>query len=820
MDLNQGFMQLPIAEEDRDKTAIATTMGLFQFLRLPYGLVTAPSEFSRLMGEVLRGMQWRECLVYMDDIIVPCSVVQQGLIRLEHVFQRLRAANLKLKPKKCSFFQKSVKVLGHIVSSEGIRTDHTKTEAVRDWPTPQNAKDLKSFLGLSAYYMRFVENYSNIAKPLYKLCSKSIKFTWTEEAEKSFQALKTALTTTPILAYPISGLPFSLDTDCSKFASGAVLGQVQNGKERVIAYMSKTLTPSEIKYCVTRKELLAVVTALKHFHHYLYGQEVLLRTDNAAVSWLRRLKDPCGQMARWLQYIDTYNLKITHRPGRLHANADALSRNPCKVCARYEKSNSTVNNVREIVSGNNSDQNETVCVTTRLNQQSVENEAPRTVLLDGWSATDIKMEQLQDPDIGPLLVAAEAKERPDWNKVAGRSANSKLLWNQWDRLEVHGGVLHRRWLPENGIEKLQLIVPKTKRIDLLYFYHDIPTAGHLGVDKMLDRIRNDFFWPAITQDVKNYCAKCIICAARKPSKPAHAPLGETAVGAMMEKVAMDILGPLPTTDKGNRYVLVIADVFTKYTEAVALPDQEAKTVATAFVDTFVTRMGTPMTILSDQGTNFESELFKDMCSILGIKKISTSVARPQANSVVERFNRTLLTMLTAYCSENQKSWDIYLQQVMMAFRASKSASTGFTPNLMAFGREVTLPVTAVIGLPPGEHLTPSQHVNNLQNNMVKAHEIARHNLQKNAQYQKRYYDRSAKDRKLQVGQPVWLFEPSKKPCKKLAPRWQGPYLVVKIIDDLIYMIKKSLRKPAKAHHIDKLRPYNGNELPKWFKRVL
>ena len=177
-------MQLPIAEEDRDKTAIATTMGLFQFLRLPYGLVTAPSEFSRLMGEVLRGMQWRECLVYMDDIIVPCSVVQQGLIRLEHVFQRLRAANLKLKPKKCSFFQKSVKVLGHIVSSEGIRTDHTKTEAVRDWPTPQNAKDLKSFLGLSAYYMRFVENYSNIAKPLYKLCSKSIKFTWTEEAEK------------------------------------------------------------------------------------------------------------------------------------------------------------------------------------------------------------------------------------------------------------------------------------------------------------------------------------------------------------------------------------------------------------------------------------------------------------------------------------------------------------------------------------------------------------------------------------------------------------------------------------------------------------
>ena len=753
MDLNQGFLQMPVAPESRDKTAFATSLGLFQFLRLPYGLVTAPSEFSRLMGEVLRGLQWKECLVYMDDIIVPGKTVDETLHRLEHVFQRLEKAGLKLKPKKCTFFQKSVKVLGHVVSATGVTTDEDKISAVLKWPTPTSAKQLKSFLGLATYYKRFVKDFSKIAKPLYQLCHKNVKYSWNPEANTAFEALKEALTTAPVLAYPSEDLPFCLDTDASDHALGAVLSQTQDGQERVIAYMSKTLNDSETRYCVTRKELLAVVTALKHFHHYLYGQEVLVRTDNAAVSWIRSLKNPTGQIARWLQYIETYNLTVTHRPGYLHTNADALSRAPCKSCKHQEKLNQAEQDQIEAASQlsppmtppNNPPDNLNDPLPIRATTRGQQNKAVSQqisfspVLLDGWLPNDVHHEQVQDRDIGPIATAMETGQRPEWNRISQYSPSTKALWRQWDRLERHGNMLYRRWITENERdEKVQLVVPISRRQEVLHNYHDIPTAGHLSSDKMLDRIRQLFYWPGMTKDIISYCEKCDPCAARKPAKLTRAPLGEQSVGASMEKVAVDILGPLPVSEKGNRFILVIVDLFTKYTEAVPLPNQEALTVANAFIDNFVTRLGVPLMLLSDHGTNFESKLFMDMCEILDIKKVTTSIARPQANGSVERFNRTLASMLTMYCSKNQNQWDRYLQQVMMAYRASKHAATGLSPNMMTFGREINLPMTAVIGRPPQEDVSVEQHIESIQQKLVEAHEQARQSLQKQAAYQKRH----------------------------------------------------------------------------------
>ena len=336
MDLNSGFWQVGMAPEDREKTAFATSsLGLLQFTVMPFGLANSASTFERLMENVLRGLQWIECLLYMDDILSPSRTFEDGIKRLENIFCRLLEASLKLKPSKCLFFQKQAKFLGHIVSKDGITTDQEKTEAVKNWPVPKTAKHVRSFLGLCSYYRRFVQNFAQIAKPLHKLCEKSSKFQWTDESQLAFQKLKDALTSAPILTYPREGHPFILDTDASNKAVGAVLSQKQEGHERVIAYMSKTMNKHETSYCTTRKELLAVVTAMKTFHSYLYGQQVLLRTDNAAVSWLRNLKRPTGQVARWVQQLETYNLTIVHRAGIKHSNADALSRIPglCKAAA-------------------------------------------------------------------------------------------------------------------------------------------------------------------------------------------------------------------------------------------------------------------------------------------------------------------------------------------------------------------------------------------------------------------------------------------------------------------------------------------------------
>lgn len=358
MDLNSGFWQVGMAEDHKEKTAFSTSLGLFHFKVMPFGLCNSPSTLSRLLEDVLRGLQWEECLLYMDDIIVPGSTFAEALQRLENIFERLRDANLKLKPSKCNLFQKSVKFLGHVVSEEGVQTDPDKTEAIKNWPIPTTPKDVRSFLGLCSYYRRFVHGFANTAKPLHKLCEKNVKFIWTDECQQAFDALKTALMTPPVLAYPIPEKTFILDTDASDRATGAVLSQMHADGEHVIAYMSKAMNKHEQSYCVTRKELLAVVNALKHFNSYLYGQAVLLRTDNSAVSWVRNLKNPMGQMARWLQEIENYDLTVTHRPGSKHTNADAMSRNPCKVCTRQDKDQDDQCNTVRVITRGQAEENE------------------------------------------------------------------------------------------------------------------------------------------------------------------------------------------------------------------------------------------------------------------------------------------------------------------------------------------------------------------------------------------------------------------------------------------------------------------------------
>lgn len=833
MDLNSGFWQIMVEPEDQMKTAFATSQGLYQFKVMPFGLVNAPSSFQRLMENVLRGIQWVESLLYMDDIITPGSSVQESLRRLENVFKRLKEANLKLKPSKCIFFQRSVNFLGHVVSEEGVHTSPDKIQAVVDWPIPKNAKQVRSFLGLASYYRKFVKGFADIARPLHKICEKNSKFIWSNECAGAFAALKAALTSAPVLAYPkCDGKRFILDTDASDMAVGAVLSQEQNGQEVVIAYMSKTMNKHEQSYCVTRKELLAVVTALRNFHSYLYGQEILLRTDNAAVSWMRSLKTPSGQMARWLQEVSTYNLIVTHRPGRKHGNADALSRKPCQACLHQQKLNETSLdcsiNQEEGVTDSYVDPKHTVLATTRNQEQQKQKQqlTMNQCLLNGWDPTEMGQEQLKDPNIGIIYTAKlDGNPRPEWNCVSSGSAHLKTLWRQWDRLEMHASMLYRKWSNSDDVDStLQLIVPDSRILQVLKLSHDIPSAGHLGTDKTLKRIQQSFYWPAMSDAVRRYIKSCDSCTARKLSrKKNRAPLGTYLVGEPMERVAIDILGPLPLSKSGKRYILVMADCFTKWTESVAIPNQEAKTVAEAFVNHFVCRFGVPLQLHSDQGKCFESKLFHEMCSLLDIDKTRTTSMRPQSNGTVERFNRTLISMLTMYCNENQDNWDVYLPQVMMAYRSSAHASTQVSPNRMVLGREITLPLQAVIGRPASEEMTEpdvESYVQNLQDKLVEAHSLGRINLRKASSYQKRHYDSKAKPKSYSQGQLVWLHDPSRKVgvCSKLKNHWKGPFLITRVVDDLICLVKQGARQKAKAYHIDRLWPYQGRLVPTWIKR--
>ncbi|GBM92433.1 Retrovirus-related Pol polyprotein from transposon 297 [Araneus ventricosus] len=291
LDLKSGYWQVEIQPEDKEKTAFTTGEGLWQFKIMPFELCNVPATFERLMETVLRGLTSETCLVYLDDIIIVGRTFEEHLNNIP----------------------------------DGVRTDPEKSKAVVDWPRPETVYDLRSFLGLCTYYRHFVRNFSTIARPLHKLTEARSNFNWTEECEKSFNSLKQALITSPVLIYPRTDKEFILDTDASNERIGAVLSQKIGNEDCVIAYFSKSLGKPERNYCVTRKELLAIVKSIENFHHYFYEPEFLLRTDHASLRWLLNFRESEGQIARWIQRLQEYDFKIQHRKGTSHENADALS---------------------------------------------------------------------------------------------------------------------------------------------------------------------------------------------------------------------------------------------------------------------------------------------------------------------------------------------------------------------------------------------------------------------------------------------------------------------------------------------------------------
>ncbi|GBM92206.1 Retrovirus-related Pol polyprotein from transposon 297 [Araneus ventricosus] len=312
---------------------------------------------------------------------------------------------------------KEVSYLGHIISADGVKTDPEKTNAVVDWPRPETVHDLRSFLGLCTYYRRFVRNFSAIARPLHKLTEARSNFNWTEECEKSFNSLKQALITSPVLTYPRTDKEFILDTDASNEGIGAVLFQKIGNEECVIAYFSKSLGKPERNYCVTRKELLAIVKSIEHFHHYLYGRKFLLRTDHASLGWLLNFREPEGQISRWIQRLQEYDFEIQHRKRTSHGNADALTRIPCKESCKH--------------------------CTNAEKKFGMETDISMKVLNteDPWSSSEVQKAQLEDPAIRPILEKKlNSDDRTSWQKIAPDSPATKRYWALWDSLHLKNGV--------------------------------------------------------------------------------------------------------------------------------------------------------------------------------------------------------------------------------------------------------------------------------------------------------------------------------------------------------------------------------------------
>jgi hypothetical protein len=352
--------------------------------------------------------------------------------------------------------------------------------------------------------------------------------------------------------------------------------------------------------------------------------------------------------------------------------------------------------------------------------------------------------------------------------------------------------------------------------------HDALLSGHLGTKKTREKTLQRFYWYEMRDDIKNWIMKCDICAAnKKPNKNPRAPLGNMAVGAPLDRLATDILGPLPQTLRGNQYILVTTDHFTKWVEIYAVPDQTAETCAQKLLDEVISRFGCPLTIHSDQGRNYESEIFKKLCHILEIRKTRTSVRNPRCNGQVERFNRTLLRMIKAYLRGEQENWDLHLGCLAAAYRATPHESTGLTPNLLMLGREVRLPAELAFGYVQnktrGNFTSYGEYVDLIRDRMHHAHQIARKHLQSAARRQKDLYDARVSQSTYQPGDLIWLIADSRKidMSPKLQNMYDGPYVVKRTISCLNYMIQLDPYGKEKLVHHNKLKKYAGETPPRW-----
>lgn len=781
LDLQSGYWQVEMAPEDKEKTAFTFGHGLFEFEVMPFGLTNAPATFQRLMELVLHGIINDACLAYLDDIIAHGRTFEEALTNLHLVLERLANAGLKLSPAKCHLFRKEVKYLGFVISELGLRTDPEKVAAVENWPQPRNKKEVQSFLGLCAYYRRFVKNFSAIASPLNALTRKDCKFEWTNETQLGFETLKTALTTAPVLRQPKEDADFILDTDASHHAWGAVLSQTVDDREYVVEYYSKTFSRPERNYCVTRKELLAVVKAVQHFQPYLLGRHFTVRTDHASLKWLMNFKNPEGQTARWLEVLQQFDFTVQYRAGNKHANADALSRRPCDKtgcsnCARVE--------AREVIN------------------------VDVAVVLE-----DIGTLQQQDEDLRQIHQWLQDGHKPTSEQIRHLGPDVKAFWSMWPSLTLKNGTIIRKFKRAEGSVE-QVLLPRSLRTQVLGLLHENPSGGHFGHEKTLEKVKSRYYWIGCSSDVKDWCAGCNVCQSRNNSRRKHrAPLCLVGVGAPFERVAIDVMGPLPTTNRGNRYILVLIDYFTKWPEAFALPDQTAETVADALISNVFSRFGVPLELHSDQGRNFESEVFQHVMRRLKIEKTRTTPRHPQSDGMVERFNRTIADYLSKYIADDQKDWDCYLPLLLLAYRSAVHDTTGQTPAKLLLGRELRLPVDLVLGSSPEESTNIPEYVRTLQQNLHQVHQNNREQLTQKSRAMKERYDLRASNKPFHPGDEVWFYWPrrTRGRCPKLQRDWEGPYHVKEKLGEVLYQIAKPRSQATRVVHRNYLAPYRRRQ---------
>lgn len=688
LDLASGFYQVQMNPDDIQKTAFNVEHGHFEFLRMPMGLKNSPSTFQRVMDNVLRGLQNVICLVYLDDIIVFSTSLQEHMTNLEKVFLRLRESNFKIQMDKSEFLKLETAYLGHVIGREGIKPNPDKIKAIQNYPLPKTAKQIKQFLGLLGYYRKFVPDFAKVTKPLTQCLKKNKSITLDANYITCFEKCKRLLINDPILQYPDFSREFILTTDASNFAIGAVLSQGPIGSDKPIAYASRTLNDSETNYSTIEKELLAIVWATKYFRPYLFGRKFKVITDHKPLQWLMNLKEPNSRLTRWRLKLSEYNYTIIYKTGKANTNADALSR----IEIYNEEASSMCVNPSELPPslGNNSDTD-----TVHTDQEHPILEIP---------ITDDPLNRFHRQLC--LTIVGDIKKRTTVTKpfdthtrISAQLSESNLEEDVVNVIKEYVNPKVKTALlitPPLGMYKIvpilqekfknsamSLVVAKVelenvkeylRQQDILRHYHEGKT-NHRGINECYSSLSHKYYWPKMKEHVTKFINECTICGQAKYDRnpirqqfnivpPASKPF---------EIIHIDLF-----TVQSEKYVTII-DVFSKYGQAYHLRDGTALSVIQALFQ-YSTHHGFPLTIISDQGTEFTNQMFAEFTRVHKINHHKTLANAPNDNGNIERLHSTLLEHLRLLRLQNKDEAIVNLMPyAIIAYNSSVHSFTKCRP---------------------------------------------------------------------------------------------------------------------------------------------
>jgi len=727
-DFQHGFWQLRMVEEHEDRTAFSCYLGVFAFTRLPMGVKGGPDSFQRAMQEVMRTIK-ASVFVYIDDLIIASESEEAHLKDIDEVLQRIIQFGMKIRLEKCSWARSRVQFLGHLIGSDGIRPNPEKVRIIKDYPAPTTAAEMKSFLGLISYFRRFIAGFAKTAAPLYSSTTdEDIK--WTEEMHKSFEALKGALITEPVLVAPRLGKPFRIETDASSKAIAAVLLQKDDEEKlHAISYDSRVLNKHEARYVALEMEALAITWALQKYRCYIVGSakcEVI--TDHSPLTSLLKRKDLTGRLAKYAIAIQEFDCVITYREGRKNVLADALS--------RY---------------------------------------LPRTKAADVFAVVaptmdNVKKEQLETPWMRDLIThfLTGRPEDPRTTKLAEKHALKE------------GGILYRRRKHDSD----QIVLSekgKVKKAVMQHMHDDALTGGHLGVEKTHAKIQERFLWNNMRKDIADFIKTCDKCQKRKMTSTGtqKEQLGKFKTArSPFARVHIDLLGPLTQTLRGNKYIMVMVCALTKFVIASAIPNAKSETCAHTFVSDLVAKHGAPEEVYSDRGTSFVADIFKAACKILKIDHVLTAAYHHSGNGQVERWNRTVEEMLTAYTVKTREDWDEHLPLVTMAYNTAKHATTGYTPFYLVHGREARMPIDNLTAWQPS-YAEEMSYEERLTRDLVHARRLCRERIEKKTEEQKTRYDNgpNVTRKTFKKGDEVLV---KKETAGKLDQQYSGPFKIIRV----------------------------------------